>query len=405
MIAPKGASLACLYTCLQLAAACGDPQAAGFAGTTGANGGGGVGGDGTFVSCTELPNGCADGNDCTVDGNCESITGMCIGREPEPRDTPCGPDGIFVCDGEGSCVGCNSDEQCAPFFPDEECRVTPRCIGQACPLPEPLPNGTPCSTGECRDGVCTSPWAPKEQLVPMICGASFGNDLFAATMTLAVAPTPISSTESFSATIETSIRLPRALIQQVVTGRFPQPLDTMVISDARAEVESTGVVAGTPVETTLNPLPQEVAISQVTNFGDAGGQSCDRPTDCPLFAFGQRCGSGGACSCVCRPGCVPSQCPNRVVADVVLQMEPIQGAIYRALSEGSVCFDAGGDYNDPSPAGRVRHTGAQVTSALGRFAVECAGGSIDDNDSPGSGDDIISPNAPESQVCFPIAEP
>lgn len=397
MITPRGVSLACLLSGSLFAFACGDGENAGFAGSSGQGGAGGSGGGpDAFVSCVDLPNGCDDGNDCTVDGNCESITGMCIGRAPEPRDMACGRNGIFVCDGEGACVGCNTDEQCEPFFPDEECRVAPRCIDQGCPLPAALPNGTPCSTGECRDGVCTSPWAPKQQLVPMICGVSFGDNVYETQMTLTVAPTPISSAEPFSAAIDASIRLPRELLQDLVTGRFPDSLEDFVVSAARAEVESSGVVSGTPVETTLDPLPQQVGILQTPNFGDSGGQPCAAPSDCPLAEFGQLCGLASGCVCACRPGCFPSECPNVVISDVVLPMETIQGAIYSPLLEGAVCFDAAGDYVSPTFTDPVR-TGARVVSSLGPFAVECAGGFIDD--------DAIVPNPVDTQVCFPIAEP
>ncbi|MEM8608980.1 MAG: hypothetical protein AAGF92_17885 [Myxococcota bacterium] len=406
MITPRAMRIASMSAFVLAAAACGD---GGSAQNAGASGVGGMGGEGggppAGVSCVVLPNGCNDGNPCTVDGNCESVTGRCIGRANEPLDTPCGPDDIFVCDGEGTCVGCTTDDQCEGFFTDEECRVAPACVDRSCPLPDPLPNGTPCSTGECRDGFCTSPWAPKQQLVPMICGVSFWEDPIESPMNITVAPTPIASGETFSARIDASLHVPRLLLQQLVIAAYPDRLDTLLVAGGRAEVSSLGVASGTPVETTLQPLPQVVQIRQVPNAGDPGGQACTVSSDCPLSGFGQRCSPfSGTCVCACREGCSPSFCPNLVVADAVLSMEPIQGAIYSPLLDGEVCFDVSGDYVSPEFSDRVR-TGIRVTTFPGPFAIECAGGSIDDNGTLDVSDDVVVPNPPNDQICFPIGQP
>ncbi|MEM7136843.1 MAG: hypothetical protein AAF500_09715 [Myxococcota bacterium] len=392
---------------------CGDAgNANGFGGTLGPGGTGATGGGPVAeVSCTVRENGCDDGNECTIDGMCESITGQCIGRAPEPEGAECGSDAIFVCNGEGACVGCNADSQCDSFFPPDECRERARCVAQACPLPEARPDGTPCSTGACRSGVCTSPWAPKEASVHMLCGVdfslggSFGSPVFESSMDLRVAPTEIAPGETFSAAVSSAIRLPRGFLQEVVIGLFPAPFLELELTGARAEVESTGVVAGGPVGTTVAPLPQTIPIRQGPNPGDLGGQACDTAEDCPLAAFGQRCEADGECGCACRSGCTPAECANVVVADAVLNMETIQGAIYSAEQEGEVCFDAGGllaipDFDAPA------RTGIRVSAFPGPLAIDCDGGFFDDNGTPNwPHDDSVSDNPPQERVCFPIGDP
>ncbi|MDH3729471.1 MAG: hypothetical protein OER77_18230 [Myxococcales bacterium] len=162
------------------------------------------------VSCVE--SGCQDANDCMTDGMCEPLSGECVGRSEEPLDTPCGRNEIFVCDAQGRCVGCNVDKQCDDFFPDRECLEDPQCIDKACPPPNPLPDDTPCSSGECRSGVCSSPWAPIQKLVQIACGSSISAALFDSSMDLTVAPTPIMPAAPFSASLESSLVMPQALL-------------------------------------------------------------------------------------------------------------------------------------------------------------------------------------------------
>ncbi|MEM7433536.1 MAG: hypothetical protein AAF436_00195 [Myxococcota bacterium] len=393
--------------------ACGDGgNSNGFGGTLGLGGtGASGGGPNAEVSCTVRENGCNDGNECTVDGMCESITGQCIGRMPEAEGTQCGSDAIFVCDGEGTCVGCNADSQCDAFFPADECRQSARCVAQACPAPDARPDGTTCSTGTCRDGVCTSPWAPKEASVPMLCGADFSIDgsfespVFESSMDLRVDPTEIAPGETFSAAVSSAIRLPRSFLQELVTGLFPTPVPELELTGARAEVESTGVVSGGPVGTTVAPLPLTIPILQRTNPGNPGGQACDAAEDCPFAAFGQRCETDGVCGCACRAGCDPPECANIVVGDLVLNMETIQGAIYTAAQEGEVCFDAGGLLAIPNFDAPAR-TGIRVSAFPGPLAVDCDGGFFDDNGTNNwTHDDSVSDNPVEERLCFPIGDP
>lgn len=388
---------------------CGD-SAANTAGFGGSLGTGGVGAEpDAGVNCIE--SGCNDGNDCTVDGLCERVTGQCIGAGAEPMDTRCGQNGIFVCDGEGNCVGCNVDEQCEAFFPDNECAEAPKCVASGCARPDPLPDGTPCSGGDCRAGACSGPWGPKQQLVPLVCGASlfgggsFAPGLFAASMDLTVAPTMIAPAAQFSATLDASLVVPQSLLQEAVIAGFPNAVVGLDVSDARAEIDATRVASGTPVNTILNPLPQTFSIPQTSTVGDPGGQLCDADDDCPLGEFGQRCGIASRCECACQPDCSPTDCANTVTGDAVLAFETIQGAVFRAFPNGEVCFDAGGTAPNPNFLRPVR-TGLRVTSNPGPLAIECEGGTVNDNGTPKvPNDDFVDPNPPENQVCFPIGSP
>ena len=125
---------------------------------------------------------CTSGNDCVQDGTCDPATGSCIAGDNEPADTDCNADSGDVCDGNGTCVECNSDDQC----PDDgnECTAA-ACEANACgqnnamdglacdfsgsngiceagtcvEAPECISpgdcnDGNPCTVGDCPDGMC-----------------------------------------------------------------------------------------------------------------------------------------------------------------------------------------------------------------------------------------------------------
>ncbi len=405
MVTRAWMSLHCPLFAILVFVGCGDTagNTGGFGGNAGAPGTGGAPDAG--VSCVE--SGCQDGNDCTTDGMCEPMSGTCVGAGLEPTNTPCGQNDIFVCDGQGRCVGCNSDEQCNAFFPDDECRGNPQCIENACPLPDPLPDGIPCGDGigRCSSGACSSPWAPTEKLVPMACRSSISPRLFDSAMDLTVAPTPIQPASQFSTSLDSSLLLPQELLQQLVLASFPTPLLSIEVTGARAEISTTRVASGTPVNTTLTPLPQTVPISQSSNAGDSGGQVCQSNEDCPLSDFGQICSPANRCECACQSGCVPASCANVVTADMVLRLETIQGAIYSAFPSGQVCFDVAGDVSSADVALPIG-TGIRAAAGSDPLAIECEGGAVNGNGTPGSyEDDFVDPNPPAGQVCFPIGLP
>ena len=93
-------------------------------GTGGAGGNGGAGGAGG-AGCN--PSDCDDGNDCTVDGTCNTSSGQCEGGRNAQEDTPCNAE-TGVCDGAGECVECNRPQQCDD---GNEC-TTDSCEGGSC---------------------------------------------------------------------------------------------------------------------------------------------------------------------------------------------------------------------------------------------------------------------------------
>ncbi len=383
-------------------AGCAD-SAGNNAGSGGSAGMAGMGGTpDAGVSCVD--SGCRDGNECMTDGMCEPMSGECVGAAAAPENTPCGPNGSFVCDGQGLCRGCNADEQCNEFFPGE-CLEEPRCIDNACQPPDPLLDDTPCSTGVCRSGVCSSPWAPIRKAIPMACGSSLSSKLFDSSMDLTVDPTDIMPAEQFSATLDSSLVIPQAFLQDAVIASFPTPLPSIEVTAARAEIAATRVASGRLKNTTLFPLPQTAQIPQAPNVGDSGGQICETSDDCPLSAFGQACSPAGQCECACRAGCVPVVCPDIVTGELVLGFETIQGAIYAAFQSGQVCFDMAGDASDPD-IGLPIGTGIRFTVDPDILAIECEGGTVNDNGTPDlPEDDFVDPNPPAEQICFPIGFP
>jgi hypothetical protein len=85
-----------------------------------------------------------DGNDCTIEG-CDDGNPV---APPAAADTPCGSSS--VCDGEGICVECNTNNQCGPPAPCS----TPVCVDGDCSVMDE-PVGTSCGDGVCDgDGLC-----------------------------------------------------------------------------------------------------------------------------------------------------------------------------------------------------------------------------------------------------------
>jgi hypothetical protein len=400
---------------------CGDAisigQAPGTGGTAGAAGSGATGGSGgaagtggmdgsdAGVSCSEV--GCDDGNACTLDGVCNTVMGVCLGGGSNlPADTLCTQDGGFVCDGAGSCVVCNDDEQCVRFFPPQDCREPATCNNNDCPVPEAFLDGTPCSTGVCYQGSCVA-LLPQRKLVPMVCDNPVSFFDWEIPIDMTVAPSAIEAARNFTADIHPTLSVPRQFLQGGLIAVFPTELTSLSIVSAGAEIVTDGVLTGSPVSTSRRSAPVTVPIPQTANPGDPGGSACTTDADCPLAAFSQNCNAGGQCDCACQAGCAPATCANLVTGDVPVPLPPLFNVLYRAEVSGEVCFDVGGE-NPPSAIGAppVR-TGIRAVASNGAFVrFECVGGTLNDNGTPAlPADDFVDPNPPSSQICFPIDTP
>ncbi len=418
----------CIFPCLRLAffalplvfaLGCADSIAIGEGGAGGSGGSGGssdggiggmggVGGiDGGDAGTDCAETGCSDGNECTIDGVCNTLSGMCMdGGGFEPAGTRCTQERGFFCDGEGACVVCNEDEQCARFFPPQECREPAACVDGACPIPEALPDGTMCSEGECYEGLCV-PLAPQSKLVPMVCDNQVTPFFWEIPMNMNVAPSAIEATRPFNADIEAALSIPQEFLQFGLISVYPEELTSIEVSSAAAEIVTSGVLSGSPVSTIRSTVPVAFPIPQIPNPGDAGGDACTDDGDCPLAAFGQRCSAGGQCDCACDTGCVPEQCANVVTADIAVPVNPIFKAPYRAQASGAVCFDVGGE-DPPSAVGAPPlRTGIRAVASNGAFVrFECVGGTVNDNGTPDNPfDDFVDPNPPDARICFPIDTP
>jgi hypothetical protein len=67
----------------------------------------------TFVQRCDTAKDCNDGNACTEDS---CTDGVCE-NPPKPKETACGASGASVCDGEGKCIECLSNTDCAANHP------------------------------------------------------------------------------------------------------------------------------------------------------------------------------------------------------------------------------------------------------------------------------------------------
>jgi subtilisin family serine protease len=95
-----------------------------------------------------------DDNPCTFDG-CDAIEG--VTHLPIPVGTPCADadlcNGAERCDGSGRC-GAGTPVTCSAT---DECHFAGSCVPASGRCTNPTaPDGTVCSLGECRAGVCTS---------------------------------------------------------------------------------------------------------------------------------------------------------------------------------------------------------------------------------------------------------
>lgn len=345
----------------------------GTGGTTVDGGLGGMGGSGAAGGtaagdCNET--GCDDGNACTVDAVCNTLTGVCVGGDDDaPINAPCNQNGGFVCDGEGACVVCNEDAQCARFFPPTQCRAPAACVNHECPIPEPLPDGSPCDDGQCFEGQCVAV-VPQRKSIPIACDNSNSDGYWELSMVLTVGPTAVEAARTFDATIRTSLVIPRAFVQFAMDAVFPTELTTLEIDAAGAEVVTTGVLSGSPVSTRLPGAPLVIPIPQTANPNDPQG-------------------------------------PNLATDDITIALNPILAATYRAEASGEVCFDAGGAMPPSTIGAPPLRTGIRAIASNGAVVrFECTGGTVDDGATIGDPfDDSIVPNPPSSQICFPIAMP
>jgi hypothetical protein len=114
--------------------------------------------------CVALCDGvnCDDGNECTSDGACNPANGECEGGGFEPMDTACAQAGGSVCDGEGTCVQCNSADQCTED--GNECTAA-ACQANVCGQSN-VSDGTSCDdgNGECQTGMCEPAGPPTYDL-------------------------------------------------------------------------------------------------------------------------------------------------------------------------------------------------------------------------------------------------
>ena len=100
-----------------------------------------------------VPVGCNDGNDCTIDGTCNTANGECEGGENAEEGTSC--DGTGVCDGAGRCLECSLPQHCND---DNEC-TQDTCVeglcehqsveGRACDYMGGTENGVCDAQGRC----------------------------------------------------------------------------------------------------------------------------------------------------------------------------------------------------------------------------------------------------------------
>jgi hypothetical protein len=248
------------------------------------------------------------------------------------------------------------------------------------------------------------------KLIPVTCDETFASSFwygpYASVVDLTVVPTSIRSLENFTADLVATMTVPSELLQREIIDAFPDEMSTVEITAAQAEVVAFGVLGGSPVNTVVSGLPATLAVPQKPNPGDEGGSTCTEDQDCPLSAFGQVCGSLGACECACLPGCSPEACASIVTEGVTVDLGTIEQVPFQAQPGGRVCFDVEGNIDHFRPIDPLR-TGIRVVTPIRERQIDCRGGSHNSNGTEWIYDDYVDANPTGRQLCFEIecAEP
>ena len=98
---------------------------------------------------------CADENQCTVDVCFDSA---CSNPNAEPGAT-CDQGGGSVCDGQGNCVACNTDADCAM---GEVCTNNECVLEAECMMDSDCDDGNDCTADSCTAGQCLNPNQPAD---------------------------------------------------------------------------------------------------------------------------------------------------------------------------------------------------------------------------------------------------
>ena len=272
---------------------------------------------------------CSDGNDCTDD---VCTDGVCSNPDLD-ADVACTQDGGSVCDGAGTCVECNSDNQCGV----EETCVDNTCVGST----------TPCGTQSqvvtvgCTNSVTTAqspfPFVLEVNNVPAITGGG-----------------------SFTADFDGIGIFPEFFLdaaQGVVPGGVAVAELVDIVSTVQVRSGATGAdVPLGPDTASLNPgavrfcgyPPSQACTCPAGTAPDAtcaGGPSgCLSPicgvekilADLPNSTD---CAPGGACDMIGKTG-AGSQCALNgfcITGDLIIEFEEASGT-FTADASGEVLF-------------------------------------------------------------------
>jgi hypothetical protein len=126
--------------------------------------------DSTTSTTTDSGGECVNDDDCPASGACwqASCDGGACGEAPAPAGTDCDANGGVLCDGEGGCVECLSNDDCPTML----CQVG-QCAPASCgdgikngdeadvdcggQCPDKCDDGQSCGGGDdCESGVCTN---------------------------------------------------------------------------------------------------------------------------------------------------------------------------------------------------------------------------------------------------------
>ncbi|MGD8318387.1 MAG: hypothetical protein PVH76_11590, partial [Myxococcales bacterium] len=383
---------------------------------------------------------CADQNQCASDASCDPFTGDCIGGNNEPRGTTCDQEGGTACDGQGVCVQCVEDSDCADDR--NQCTAAPNCQGDVCQPQLALPQGTVCDQdggNRCDgNGSCVNTGGvpfPQTRLLTLGCLDSFG-DSSLLPFELTVAPGAILSGQPFVAELKGSGVVSEELLD-AVQWTIPGGATRLNLIDAQATVHVRSGAAGNDVGLVPEAVPYRCAIdaeSACDPAHDLAGvpgrrgnsdclpigptNPCGRFLDIPTSGD---CAAGGECASLDDgTGVKLDQCAANgfcVSGGVTLPLAAQVGA-YEANGSGDVLFG----WDDQTTGATIRSDGtwdlppAVFADPLGpngirvsiqglSVAIECVMG-VDSNGTDGVGvPDRSSPTPDQLLISFPIQAP
>jgi hypothetical protein len=239
----------------------------------------------TFVQRCDTAKDCNDGNACTEDA---CTDGVCE-NPPKPKETACGASGASVCDGEGKCIECLSNTDCAANHPmNPVCDVKQKkCVSCNDGVKNGKETDVDCGGPDC--GACLG----------LPCDPARGCKNHTFCTNTGMHPDNVCCATQCGDKCEACVKLKTG---QPDGTCAPIPYPT----DPDGECSGLGGCGKTPGQCACedglkNGDESDIDCGGSVCPGCAGGKTCGNATDCSVSA--QQCVNGTCCTSLCTASC------------------------------------------------------------------------------------------------------